>query len=134
MSIHPIAGIDYGNSLTNLDLNSGIRYGVIGLNSIAEALDYFEPVYDDTPNDAEYYESEPIYFEYAAEGYELRYSTNNQFVWVFKSPYVTECKFCSPCVPGAGDLDNPVIGGVQTYCLDSSWFNENKAPYDYTKL
>lgn len=138
MSIHPIAGIDYGNGLANIDNETNIRYGVISLNSVNQyGLDDFEAIYPDiepdTDND-DLFEAEPILYRYAKEGYQLEYSPDSSFLWVFKSPYVTECKFCSPCVPGAGDLNNPVSGGVRTYCLDSSWFDNDTAPYEYVKL
>jgi hypothetical protein len=38
-------------------------------------------------------------------------------VWVCESPYVANCRGCSPCVPGAGDLDTPDTDGMQAYCL-----------------
>jgi hypothetical protein len=54
---------------------------------------------------------------------------------VTKSPYYTYAPFCSPCVPGAGDLDNAREGGVKTYCLGHDWFEYSdnyeggRAPY-----
>lgn len=74
---------------------------------------------------------------------------------VLKSRYYTFAPFCSPCVPGAGNLDsvsdtdvteiarstrNAVIGeapkmlslfGVKTYCLDKSFFENEACPYPY---
>ena len=73
---------------------------------------------------------------------------------VLKSRYYTFAPFCSPCVPGAGNLDNvyadvpeiarstrnAVIGeapkllsffGVKTYCLDKSFFEHEACPYPY---
>lgn len=51
-------------------------------------------------------------------------------VMVTKSPYYTLAPFCSPCVPGAGNLDDAKDGrGVKTYCFDHSWFEDGKAPY-----
>lgn len=47
---------------------------------------------------------------------------------VIKSPYYTLAPFCSPCVPGAGDL-NSAGDGVKTYCLGHDWFDGGKAPY-----
>lgn len=41
----------------------------------------------------------------------------------------TFAQFCSPCVPGAGSLDNPVEDGAKTYCLDHDWFDGGVAPY-----
>lgn len=38
-------------------------------------------------------------------------------IYVIESPYVAECRMCSPCVPNAGDLDNLTADGSYTYCL-----------------
>ena len=48
---------------------------------------------------------------------------------VLKAPYYTFAQFCSPCVPGAGNLDLPVDGGVKCYCFGHDWFEGDKAPY-----
>ena len=47
---------------------------------------------------------------------------------ITKSPYYTYAPFCSPCVPGAGDLDS-AGEGVKAYCLGHDWFDEGVAPY-----
>lgn len=47
---------------------------------------------------------------------------------ITKSPYYTHAQFCSPCVPGAGNLDSPCPDGPKTLCLGHEWF-ENGAPY-----
>jgi hypothetical protein len=42
-------------------------------------------------------------------------------IWVFKSPYVTPCRQCSPCVPNAGNLDDMMELGAHNclaYCMD----------------
>ena len=44
-----------------------------------------------------------------------------QLLWVFKSPYRTKARLCSPCVPGAGDLDNPDPEGVECYDVPPDW-------------
>ena len=107
-------GIDYGNGISNRDPNTGIRYGAISLRSISCAfLSDFEIVYYDEDQE----DSEIKGFSYDQEGYSLWYSPDSSFLWVFKSPITTHCAFCSPCVPGAGDLDNPNKHGVITYAL-----------------
>lgn len=80
-------------------------------------------------------------------------------VLVSKSPYFTYAQFCSPCVPGAGNLDRPQhnpesiawdedrtidpsapkenyiemtgeeSGWPRVFCLGHSFFENNKAPY-----
>ena len=71
---------------------------------------------------------EPIGWEYLGEGYELIDCLDSD-VMVLKSPFYTFAQFCSPCVPGAGSLDNPVEEGVRTYCLGPEWFDGGVAPY-----
>lgn len=48
---------------------------------------------------------------------------------ITKSPYYTFAQFCSPCVPGAGNLNNPCETGPKSYCFGHNWFDEGKAPY-----
>jgi len=50
-------------------------------------------------------------------------------VFVLKSPYFTFAQFCSPCVPGAGNLESPCDDGPKTYCLGHDWFEDGRAPY-----
>ena len=60
----------------------------------------------------------------------LQVQCDAQYVWVFKSPYYTYAAYCSPCMPGAGDLDSPYDDGVKTYCLGLDWFDDcAKCPY-----
>jgi len=45
-------------------------------------------------------------------------------VWIYKSPYYTHAKFCSPCAPGACYLREPVdSNGPKTYCFAPDWFD-----------
>jgi hypothetical protein len=64
---------------------------------------------------------------YEADGYRLE--TTSLGVYVTQSPYYTRAAFCSPCCPGAGDLDSPREHGVKAYCLGPDWFEDDKAPY-----
>lgn len=41
--------------------------------------------------------------------------------WIFKSPVAGTYELCSPCVPGAGNLDCPDIDGVLTYDVLPDW-------------
>jgi len=121
-----IAGIDYSNGLANFDKETGIHYGVISLNSVdPEFLSEFEWVYPESVDDEDE-DAEPTCFTYSKHGYELQYSPDSTFLWVFKSNHITECQFCSPSVPGAGDLDNQIEGGVKTYSLESELLNKEE--------
>lgn len=48
---------------------------------------------------------------------------------IILAPYYTYAQFCSPCVPGAGNLDTPMAEGVKCYCFGHSWFDGEQAPY-----
>ena len=76
----------------------------------------------------EAYSDEPLGWNYDGNGYTLSDCLDND-IFVLKSPYYTFAQFCSPCVPGAGNLDNPDPDGVKCYCLGHEWFEEEKASY-----
>ena len=65
---------------------------------------------------------------YEREGYQLTDCLNSD-IFVIRAPYYTRAQFCSPCVPGAGNIDNYCEDGPKTYCLGHDWFDDGKAPY-----
>lgn len=72
-----------------------------------------------------YYKDDEFYAEYHPD--------LNDWL-IMKSPYYTFCKGCSPCLPGAGHLEEPMaddIFGRKTYCLPNEFFEEGLAPYLY---
>jgi hypothetical protein len=71
---------------------------------------------------------EPAGYSYEGEGYKLTDCLDSD-IFILKSPYYTFAQFCSPCVPGAGNLDNPCTDGPKTYALGHDWFEDQKAPY-----
>ncbi len=85
------------------------------------------------------------------DGYRLENCLHTD-VFVSKSPYFTYAQFCSPCVPGAGNLDSPYeglgvpageypaktedlhddatsIGFPKAFCLGHDFFDNDEAPY-----
>lgn len=62
------------------------------------------------------------------DGYKITTCLDSDLM-ILTSPYFTHAQFCSPCVPGAGNLDNYCADGAKTYCLGHDWFEDNKAPY-----
>lgn len=156
-------GIDYSLGKANYDIETGISYGLIDVRSLTEWIwEYIMPVYlpycphcynelpisfeDDTEcpdckvliEDGQQYSdfAEPSYLEYKNDEYHLYMSSDSQEVWIFKSPYFTYAQYCSPCMPGAGNLDVPMDErgqleqlGAKTYCLDKTWFNDEMLPY-----
>jgi hypothetical protein len=71
---------------------------------------------------------ESIGWNYTRDGYKLTDCLDND-IFVLESPFYTFTQFCSPCVPGAGNLDTPVEDGAKTYCLGHDWFEDGSAPY-----
>ncbi len=86
------------------------------------------------------WESSLSNYLYEEAGYKLTGCLDND-LFVLASPFFTYAQFCSPCVPGAGNLDsayNPAenepfepanLGFPRVYCLGHDWFEEGKAPY-----
>lgn len=74
-------------------------------------LDNFEPCID-----------EPI-VEGECEGvkYRTTWLGGAQMLWVFESPHVGRFAQCSPCVPGAADLDSPDEDGIEGYDVPPDW-------------
>lgn len=71
---------------------------------------------------------ESIGWSYSGDGYELTDCLDSD-IFVLKSPFYTFAQFCSPCVPGAGNLESPIDEGAKTFCLGHDWFEDRKAPY-----
>ena len=123
------AGIDYGRGMSNIDHETGIRYGVINQNKVLQAWadssepDYGMPEENELPEDAE-----PLGF-YLDDGKYEAHCGDDGDIFITKSPFFTFCKFCSPCAPGAGYLQNPIEGGVKAYCFGNDWFEDNRMPY-----
>lgn len=82
--------------------------------------------------DSEYaFGGEPIGWNYSGDGYALVDCLDSD-IMVLKSPFYTYAEYCSPCVPGAGNLNqagDKQSGGAQSYCLGHDWFEDGKAPY-----
>lgn len=77
---------------------------------------------------------EALGFTYAEDGYKAE-SCLDSDVMILESPFYTYAPFCSPCVPGAGNLNAiqttriDAKSGVKTYCFGHDWFEDGKAPY-----
>ena len=141
-------GIDYGHGVTNIDTETGIRYGIISANLID--ISEFEYMYDivcpecfstltDFPEEDDegfircpacdhvtgdpddFCPDEPSAVIYNQDGYSMRYDPDSNDVWVFKSPWKALAGFCSPCAPGAVYLTDKAEDAYG-YCLDKGWF------------
>ena len=82
-------------------------------------------------DDAECFPDEPVGWFYNKEGYILTDCLQSD-IFVIKSPFFSYGQFCSPCVPGACNLDSPLEEPDENnkcYCLGHDWFEGNKAPH-----
>jgi hypothetical protein len=149
-------GIDYGLGKTNIDLESGIRYGVIPVNDldswIYEEMEAqygdpscpkcgFYPLSGSTQSDYECsdcqlhfnsdecFPEDPFCHTIVKDGYQAEMGGDCIDVFVFKSLYFTRAQFCSPCAPGACYLTNPTPEGEKAYCFGHDYFEGDKAPY-----
>lgn len=162
------AGIDYGFGRTNIDNETGIRFGVISQHSVSQAwCDNSELLYPDpvcpncggavrslapdddldaleqfergcadyicdacklTADSADCIGDESIGSEIDDGEYKAVDCLDSD-IMILKSPFYTKADFCSPCVPGAGDLNSENEDGVKAYCFGHDWFDEGKAPY-----
>ena len=148
-------GIDYGLGKTNINTKTGIRFGIISVHSLHNCVyedfeaDYGNPNCPECGDDVEEsdqrdwycpkcrkhwysdhcYPEDPVSSTYDDGDLKMSLDNDND-VWVFQSPYYTLAQFCSPCAPGAGNLENFCPeGGAKTYCLGPDWFNDDKPPY-----
>ena len=120
-------GIDYGLGITNIDLKTGIRYGVISIHDVEFFHDESEPYYPECECDE--CECEPLSWYIDNDEYSMETCMDNCEIMIYKSPYYTTGGFCSPCLPGAVDLNAFNAGDVRGYCLGHEWYPGEKAPY-----
>lgn len=158
-------GTDVGHEQAKAELTSDLAAALrevlnetsLSLEPAARiAKEAAEALVDDIAGDALDNGGESGPYEYEKDGYHLR-TTERGDLWVFKSPFYTYARYCSPCVPGAGNLDDAVdksawdytntapaeiaemeeqmaACGVKTYCLGLDWFENGQAPYPIFKV
>lgn len=118
--------------LPNIHPETGIRYGVIPLNSLPGFVwDYLIPYY--APSNEDDMFIDPIGYYYAEGGYRLFTDSDCIDLFIEESPYTAQCALCSPCAPNAGYLKDP--GNFTAYALGPEWFDEeNPCPYTPVKI
>lgn len=136
----------------NVNTQTGINYGVVSLNSLADWVwdEFFnngknlsyeaawkenlalnnmkegDCGYEElqtTFNDG--YQGDEESYELETEGMKLglSYLGGGALVWVFESPHTSNCRPCSPCCPNAGDLNNKGMGGhIKAYDVPPEWY------------
>jgi len=107
----------------------------------------FEQINTDSFEDQfnDHYENSDGQYDYEDTDYKMHISGDNFGIFVIKSPYYTYTKQCSPCAPGAGNLDNSIskaeyekgdhnafmYGTVKAYCLPRDFFDNEYAKIQY---
>jgi hypothetical protein len=103
--------------------------------SVGQIDEVLDPLIDNF-NDS--YESDGSgIMDYSDKEYDLHVSGDNFGIFVMKSPYYTYCRGCSPCAPGAGDLDSSfdpdehkiTEGHHRALCLGPEWFDKEESEY-----
>ena len=149
------AGIDYGMGLSNIDNDTGIRYGVISMHEVSDAwceeseegmvyaCPYCGEEIEDIDTDldeqtcshcgksdsTENWYADSGSFTFEDGNYIAKQFADDTDIFITKSPYYTLCNFCSPCAPGAGYIMEQNKNGVKAYCFGHDWFDDGKAPY-----
>ncbi len=78
---------------------------------IDSRCEWFEPQIDEPT----------IEGEYEGVKYMISWLGGAPLLWVFRSPFTGSYAQCSPCVPGAGDLETPDEYGVVCYDVPPDW-------------
>lgn len=146
-------GIDYGRGLTNVDHETGIRFGVIHVHEMPffydEAeLEYpeFDPIeygleanekgeFDEdemeTSRQSFFEYAEPLAWSISNSDCIMSHSQDDSDIFVTKSKYFTYARLCSPCAPGACYLTNQTNeNGYKAYCPPPDMFEEGECPID----
>lgn len=122
-------GFDYGMGVTNIDIKTSIRYGIISIHDVEYFLDDAEPFYEECDCEDDCW-CEPVSWYIETDDYLMETCFDGCEIMITKSPYYTIGGFCSPCAPGAVDLNNAHDDGdAKGYCLGHDWFPGEKAPY-----
>lgn len=58
--------------------------------------------------------------------YEISWLGGAPLLFVLESPVISKAKLCSPCVPGAIDLDSPANTGYEGYGIPENWYYHNE--------
>lgn len=138
-------------TMPNLNPTTGIAYGTIYLNDLPDwVFDEFQdhgvnltaraaeeeyrsenPDASDADMDRfwDHYEGSEECYALERDGMklELSYLGGAALIFVLESPSTTRARPCSPCVPGAGDLNSKDASGIECYDLIPSWYGADDA-------
>lgn len=113
------------------DLGDDVRLDEVGdFLSDENIVEFVEEMFPDEWQDVlENFDDSELRKSGKVEGVKLSlsYLGGAPLLWVIESPRLVWCRPCSPCVPGAGDLDSPEEEGfgVQCYGLPKDWYKSD---------
>ena len=121
---------DYKRGTKGDGMNNGTSRLDVAVDDAFDAVDGWADNFD--------HETDPLYEH---DGYKVTKCLDCDLM-ILKSPFYTYAQFCSPCVPGAGNLDHPFDGPIENwckaaeeagfpkvFCLGHDWFDDDTAPY-----
>lgn len=117
----------------NIDVETGIRYGVIQANLVKFWREESEPLYEvelvDEVNDI--YPENPSIRILEAIGYQAQQDEFGDIV-LSKSPYFTYGKFVGNHMPGAVHMSvpNSTADDPKCYCFGPEFYDRYKIPHD----
>lgn len=141
--------MDEIRSETEDAIKNGTLEEVLIRHDLQDDVDADEGTIDDVLDAAnQLYMNDCHQYHYEDSEYILDFSDDMNCIIICKSPYYTYCRGCSPCVPNAGDLDEPVSPEEyeknkyssmynsikRSYCFPNDFFENDKAPYEYFKV
>jgi hypothetical protein len=123
-------GIDWGRGVCNIDVEKGIRYGVIHSHVLNQDVvsEIYDLVRESFCRNCENIREEScenccideVFGDFSLEGIEgFLHSDGN--ISVLRSKRTKYCNFCSPCVPGAGDLSSRGED-CEAYDVPEEWY------------
>lgn len=149
-------GIDYGEEISNINLKTGIRFGVISQYEVLqvwaddseanypeeiecqhcgdtvkiEEVEHCQSCNKDITNDID--KLEVVSFTYNQDGYQAAQAHDDPDIFITMSPYFTYAQFCSPCAPGAVYLMSPFVNRWENMGTGQSGINKpEEYPEDY---
>jgi hypothetical protein len=93
-----------------------------GTLSEDDDLDFDEDTATEKFSNAYQCDEPTIEGEYEGVKYRTSWLGGAMNLWIFESPFITKCRPCSLCVPGAGNLDQ--TGEYEAYGVPVAWLDD----------
>lgn len=124
-----------GNEVTDYDDENEIHQNFKGYresyrSNAKKCCEHCEVYFDESSDDL--FGEDPLNWILSDSEYEAIQSSDDGDIFITKSPFYTNCNFCSPCAPGAGYL---LSNGddCKAYCFGPDMF-EGEPPYQIFRV